>query len=111
MLLLPDSFYLDLRRFLEERPQHADLLWLLLLRAGDWPSAAGALTLDARAHMVRGFVWVWMGVGVGVGVGVCRRPDPGCACPHGEECGCVGVRVWVHVCSFFYTGYLLLTYT
>uniref|UniRef100_A0A7S3VQF7 Nucleoporin Nup133/Nup155-like N-terminal domain-containing protein n=1 Tax=Dunaliella tertiolecta TaxID=3047 RepID=A0A7S3VQF7_DUNTE len=51
VLLLPPAFYADLRQFLEERPQHAGLLWPLLLRAGDWSGGAGALALDARAHM------------------------------------------------------------
>ncbi|KAF5839947.1 hypothetical protein DUNSADRAFT_18228 [Dunaliella salina] len=50
VLLLPPSFYADLRQFLDERPQHASLLWPLLLRAGDWSGGAAALDLDARAH-------------------------------------------------------------
>lgn len=52
LLLLPPAFHGDLKAFLAQAPQHAGLLWPLLMRAGEWEGAAEAAGLDAQAHKV-----------------------------------------------------------
>lgn len=61
LLTLPPAFYPDLKDFLQPRPEHAHLLWPLLLRTGDWGAAVSSLSLDAAANKVRALA-AWAGV-------------------------------------------------